>query len=67
MSQTKFPTVVVALSDQDGNAFAIIGRTMRALQRGGATPEQIEAFRTEAESGDYDNVIQTVMRWVVTT
>ena len=46
----KFPDVTVPLVGQDGNAFAIIGRTRRALKRGGATPEEIKAFTTETTS-----------------
>lgn len=63
---SKFPEVHVDLEGMDGNAFIIIARTRRALRKAGATPEQLEEFSAEVESGDYDNVIQTVMRWVET-
>lgn len=60
----KFPDAVVILSEgQDGNAFAILANASRALKRAGASHDDIQAFRKEAMSGDYDNVIQTVMRW----
>lgn len=62
--EPKFPDVEVQLSGEDGNAFFIIGRVSKALRRGGATPGQIEEFRKEAMSGDYDNVIRTAMAWV---
>ena len=59
-----FPEVEVQLSGEDGNAFFIIGRTRQALRRAGVDSKEIERFGEEAMSGDYDNVIQTVMRWV---
>lgn len=62
--EPKYPHVEVELSGQDGNAFFIIGRVRQALRRAGATEEELERFSDEATSGDYDNVIQTAMRWV---
>jgi hypothetical protein len=64
MDAVKFPNVEVKLVGEDGNAFFMIGRTIAALRKGGATTEQVNEFQTEAMSGDYDNVIQTIMRWV---
>jgi hypothetical protein len=63
----RYPDVHVQLSDEDGNAFSIIGRTRLALRRGGASREEIDAYTTEAGSGDYDNVLQTTMAWVATS
>jgi len=61
----KFPKVKVCLSGTDGNAFFVIARVADALARKGkATEEQLVAFRKEAMSGDYDNVLLTCMRWV---
>lgn len=64
MSFPKFPQINVQLSDTDGNAHAIVGRTTRALRRAGVSEAEVNEFRDEALSGDYDNVIQTAMRWV---
>lgn len=58
-----FPEAKVALSGQDGSTPAIIARVSRALRRAGATGTQLEVFRAEALSGDYDHMIQTCMRW----
>lgn len=63
----KYPDVSVALSGEDGNAFVIIGRVRRALRRAGVDDDEITAFSEEASSGNYDNVLQTVMRWVSTS
>lgn len=60
----KLPHVRVLLSGEDGNAFAILGRTMKAMRRAGVTQDEINEFKGEATSGDYDHLLQTVMRWV---
>jgi hypothetical protein len=60
----KYEEIHVDLIGEDGNAFVIIARVMRAMRRAGVLDVQIEEFRKEATSGDYDNVIQTVMKWV---
>jgi hypothetical protein len=62
----RFPDIHVDLLGQDANAAGMIGRTMKALRRGGATADDIAAFMDEATSGDYDNVIQTIGRWADT-
>jgi hypothetical protein len=64
MADVKFPDVQVRLLGEDGNAFAILGRVQKALKRGGASPEQVKEFLDEAMSGDYDNLLRVVMRWV---
>lgn len=60
----KYPEVKVQLSGEDGNALAIIGRVDNALRRAHVSAGERSEFRDEAMSGDYDNVIQTAMRWV---
>jgi hypothetical protein len=64
MSDTLFPDVEVQLSGQDGNAFFVIGKVAVALKQGGASKEDVRAFKNDALSGDYDHVIQTCMKWV---
>jgi len=61
--ETKFD-IDVQLSSEDGNAFAIMGRVSKALKRGGASPEEVKEFQSEATSGDYDHLLQTCMKWV---
>ncbi len=60
----KFPKVVVKLTGEDGGAFQMIGRTRATMRKAGVASVDIEAFTTEAHSGDYDNVISTIMKWV---
>lgn len=60
----KYPDITVQLAGQDGNAFFIIGRVTRALRKHGCKQEEIDQFISQATSGDYDNLLQTCMRWV---
>ena len=64
MKDVKYPQVKVELVGQDGNAFSIIGRVTGAMRRAGLTVEQRNEFTTEATSGDYDHLLQTVMEYV---
>lgn len=59
--------IEVQLSGVDGNAFCLIGTVARALKQSGAKKEELDEFRKEAMSGDYDNVLQTCMKWVNVT
>lgn len=60
----RHPEVTVNLIGNNGNAFVIMGMVRRALKLAGVGPEEIEAYTQEATSGDYDNLLQTTMRWV---
>jgi len=60
----KYPDIEVQLSGEDGNVFFIIGRVRKAMRRAGIPAAEIEVFTDEAKSGDYDNALQTCMKWV---
>ncbi len=60
----KYPHITVTLVGEDGNAFSILGRVSRALREAKVPDAERDAFREEATSGDYDHLLQTVMRWV---
>jgi hypothetical protein len=60
----KFPHVTLKLTGQEGNAFMVLGLTIRALQRAGVSRADIDLFRAEATSGDYDHLLCTVMQTV---
>jgi hypothetical protein len=62
--EPKFPHVEVNLTGQDGNAFAIIGNVQTAMQKAGVDQKDIAVFRDEAQTGDYDHLLQTAMRTV---
>ena len=63
-TQPRHPEVQVQLSGQDGNAFAILGRTAAALRQAGVSQDEIDAFFAETTSGDYDHLLHTTMAWV---
>ena len=45
----------------DGNAFAVLGAFQREARRQGWTPEAIKKVQDKAMSGDYDNLLSTIM------
>ena len=47
----------------DGNSFAIIGRCTLAARKAGWSADDLLAFTTEATAGDYDHLLQTVIRY----
>lgn len=59
----KQPKPIVNLIGQDGNAFAILGACTKAGRKAGWSKDQIDAFQSEATSGDYDNVLQTALKY----
>lgn len=48
------------LSGVDGNAFVILGEAQRVAKQ---NDMDWDAIREEAESGDYDNLLQTLMKY----
>lgn len=64
--QPKYPKIIVKLVGQDGNAFAILGRVNQALKIGGVAKEERDMFMAEATNGDYDHLLQTIMKTVTT-
>lgn len=59
----KHPDIIVTLTGQDGNAFAVLGRCREAARDAGLSDDEIAAFMDEAMAGDYDHLLQTAMRW----
>ena len=60
----KFPNIEVQLSGEDGNAFSIMGRVTKAMRRAGISKDEIDKYKVEATSGDYDNLLQVTMTTV---
>lgn len=54
----------VRLVGEDGNAFAILGRVIRALREAGYSAEEIGRYQAEATSGDYDHLLRVTLEWV---
>jgi len=62
--EIRYPDIEVELVGHDGNAYAIMGRVSEAMRRGGMPETEINQFKEECMSGDYDHLLQTCMRWV---
>lgn len=60
----KYPGIEVKLSGEDGNAFAIMGAVSKALRSAGVSAKEIQEYNDESMLGDYDDLIQTAMKWV---
>ena len=45
----------------DGNVFAIVGNTKRALKDAGVTQEKISQMLDECTKGDYNHAVATCM------
>ena len=60
----RYNNVNVKLAGTDGNAFSILGKVVSAMKRAGLTKDQIEEYKTEAKSGDYDNLLCVTMDYV---
>ena len=62
----RYPEIKVKMVGEDGNAFAILGRVTKALRNARVPLEERKKFQAEATKTDYNNVLQTVMKWVET-
>lgn len=51
------------LVGQDGNAFSILGRAYKQWIDAGNTKESWDEISKEATSGDYDNLLRTMMKY----
>lgn len=60
----KYDKIEVQLTGADGNGFMIIGRVSKALKQYGVSKSDIDEYRTEAMSGDYDHLLITTMQTV---
>lgn len=54
---------IVRLTDQDGNAFVLLGHVRRAILHSNH-PELGEPFVVEATSGEYYHLLATCVRYV---
>lgn len=64
MKDVKCPEVHVRLIGEDGNGFAIIARTMRAMRDANVKAKTVSEYQMEAMSGDYDHLLRTTMEYV---
>lgn len=61
-----YPHVAVALAGIGGGTAAIIARVQDALRTARVPDDLIQEFATDAMSGDYNHLLETVMYWVNT-
>jgi len=59
---TKTKKIKLQLVGLDGNAFYLMGAFARQARREGWTSEEIDVVLDDARSGDYDNLIQVLMK-----
>lgn len=64
MARVKYPKIHAVLSGGDSNAFFILARVQKAMERGKVPKKKIEEFMKEAKSSDYDHLLATCMAWV---
>lgn len=62
----KYPEISIELdlAGEKGNVYNIMGRVVNALRKNGATEQEVHLFRNEAKSGDYNDFLATIKRWV---
>lgn len=62
--EVKYPNVTVRLIGEDGNAFAILGAVKRQLRRAKISQKEIDAYVSDATSGDYNHLLRVTMETV---
>ena len=56
---------IMRLVGEDGNAYAILGRFIRAARKAGWTDEEIKKVTHEAKTSDYNHLLATIADNVV--
>ncbi|MBC8485723.1 MAG: hypothetical protein H8D45_06750 [Bacteroidetes bacterium] len=51
------------LVGEDGNAFNILGKARRVAKKANWSKDKIDKMTKEAISGDYDNVLQVMIKY----
>lgn len=65
MPRTDAIFVMPDLKGPEGNAFVLLGRAREALKKEGYLEELQGDFHTEATSGDYKHLLETIMDWFI--
>ncbi len=56
--------VVFDLGTQNGNAFHLLGKFAHEARQAGWSKSEIESVRSEAMAGNYDHLLQTLIKYV---
>ena len=59
-----FKKVPCQLVGKDGNAYFIMARVVRALNKAGYGQEVVDEYMKRAKAGDYDNLLQVTLEYV---
>lgn len=65
MPRTDAVFLMPDLKGPEGNAYVLLGRAGDALKREGISEEERNHFHNQATSGDYDNLLATIMEWFI--
>ncbi len=57
-----YPDVEITLTNENGNAFVIMGIIVDALREAEVDPQAIKDYTEESTSQDYEYLMQTAMR-----
>lgn len=63
MTDVKYPEITVNILGVNGNAFNILGICTSAMRKYQLPKSEIDTFFKEATSGNYDDLLCTVMKW----
>ena len=55
------------LINNDSNAFSILSKVSKSLKKAGADNEYINQYLKDAKSGDYDNLLSVISKYVKIT
>ena len=56
--------ITIELHGPTGNAFYILGAARKAWREAGIAKDVIDGYVNEATSGDYDNLLEVVKRYL---
>ena len=54
-------TTTIKLIEENGNAYSIMGKTIKALKQAGADKEYTDKYMNKAMSGDYGHLLGVTM------
>ena len=61
--KTETKKVKLKLVGLDGNAFSLLGAFVYAARKQGWTKDEIDPVLAEAKSGDYNNLLATLVKY----
>jgi hypothetical protein len=59
--KVKYPNITVDFSNIDGNSFMLLNAVRKAMREAKIPDTKIKKFTTEAQSGNYDHLMITII------